>query len=114
MLFADRSLDHFSQQFQLEVLDNILWKAFEQMPVRDCSQQLRIIFRYGRDVFPVRMQRFAVKKAVFCEDNDSLDTLREFLGNSFVDQVVAVEQERFRSHSELICASLRGDLAEVD
>ena len=107
MLFADPSLDRFSRSFQLEVLDNILEEAFEQMPVRECSQLLQIIFRYGRDVFPVNAQRFAVKKAVFYQDNDSLDTLREFLGNSFVNQVVANEQERLCSRSELLSVSLR-------
>ena len=55
-----------------------------------------------------------MKKAVLYEDNDSLDTLRKTLGHRFVNQVVADEEERFRSRSELLSASLRGDVAEVD
>ena len=96
------------------VIYTVLSEGFKRMPVRGCSQLLRIILRYGATEFTDFLQLFAVRKAVFYEDKDSLDTLREFLGNSFVNQMIAQEQERFRSRSELLSASLRGDLAEVD
>ena len=84
------------------------------MPVRGCSPLLRIIFRYCAADVAASLQLIAVQKAIFYEDKDSLDTLREFLGNSCVNQMVAQEQERFRTRSELLSASLRGDSAEVD
>ena len=113
-LFADPS--RFSSTF--EDLDTDLWEAFMHMPIRELPEFLvRIIFRYARGQgFPLCscLKTFAVTKAVLFEDNDSLDTLRKTLGHRFVNQVVADQQERLRSRSELLSASLRGDLAEVD
>ena len=55
-----------------------------------------------------------MRKAVFYNDRESLDTLRENFGRQRVDQVVHEEQEKFRSRSPLLSASLRGDVAEVE
>ena len=116
ILAADQSRAYSLQN----ALDAILLKAFERMPIGDCSELLRIIFRHGGDGFrrpphvSIKRARFVVMQAVFYEDDDSLDTLREFLGNRFVRQVVEEEQKKIHSHSELLSSSLRGDVAEVE
>ena len=112
ILFADRS-QHSSK---LQALYTIFRKAFKHVPIGESSQFiLRIFFRYASGngfLLCSCMATFAVKQAVLLQDNKSLDVLRENLGHHFVDHVV--EQERVRSRSELLSASLRGDLAEVD
>ena len=102
-------------------LDAILFKAFELMPIGDCSELLQIIFRHCGDGYryspvciDIKLALLAVKQAVFYEDDDSLDTLREFLGNGFVNQVVKEEQKRIHFRSGLLSASLRGDVSEVE
>ena len=91
----------------------LLWRAFSSMPVGECSELLRIIFRYGGDGFSLLKREIVVTQAVFYKDDASLDTLREFLGNRFVSQRVKEEQKRIRSRPELLSASLRGAVAEV-
>ena len=115
ILAADQSRTYSLQN----ALDAILWDAFKLMPIGDCSELLQIIFRHGGDGFrspraDVKRARFSVTQAVLYRDDNSLDTLREFLGNRFVRQVVEEEQTKIHSHSELFSASLRGDVAEVE
>ena len=113
VLAADQSRTYSLQK----ALDAILFKAFERMPIGDCAELLRIIFRHGGDGFldaSIKRARLAVKQAVFYEDDDSLDTLREFLGNGFVNQVVKEEQKRIHFRSGLLSASLRGDVSKVE
>ena len=113
ILFADRSR-RLSSKFQ--ALYTILWDSFKHVPIGESSEFiLRIFFRYANEhglPLSSSMTTFAVKQAVRHKDNRSLDALREILGDHFVNH--AVEQERVRSRSELLSASLRGDLAEVD
>ena len=115
ILAADQSRTYSLQN----ALDAILWEAFKLMPIGDCSELLQIIFRHGGDSFRspfanFKRARFAVTQAVLYRDDNSLDTLREFLGNRFVRQVVEEEQTKIHSQSELFSASLRGDVAEVE
>ena len=111
ILAADQSRTHSLQN----ALDAILWDAFKLMPIGDCSELLQIIFRHGGEGFrsPLARARFTVTQAVLYRDDNSLDTLREFLGNRFVRPVVEEEQTKIQSHSELFSASLRGDVAKV-
>ena len=103
--------------FHLPLFDvyNILrWEAFERMPIGECSELLRIIFRHCRQGLRPHVQDMVMRKAVFYNDRESLDTLRENFGRQRVDQVVSEEQEKFRSRSPFLSASLRGDVAEVE
>ena len=111
VLVADQNNFHSSL---FDVYNTLLWEAFQRMPIGECSELLRIIFRHwGHDLRP-HVQDFVMRKAVFYNDRDTLDTLRENLGRHCVDQVVHEEQEKFRSRSPLLSASLRGDVAEVE
>ena len=98
----------------LEVRRILRWEAFELMPIGECSGLLRIIFRHWGQDLPPHIRDSIMRKAVFYNDRESLDTLRENLGRQRVDQVVHEEHEKFRSRSPLLSASLRGDVAEVE
>ena len=115
ILAADQSRAYSLQN----ALEAILWEAFKHMPIGDCSELLQIIFRHGGEGFRSpradgKGARFAVTQAVLYRDDNSLDTLREFLGNRFVRLLAAEEQKKIHSQSELFSASLRGDVAEVE
>ena len=105
---------HVAYQSSLFGIDIILREAFERMPIGECSEFLRIIFRHcGQDIRR-HVKALAIKKAVFYNDRDSLDTLREISGRRCVDQVVLEEQQKFRSRYPLLSALVRGDVAEVE
>ena len=96
------------------IKDILEWEAFERMPIGECSELLRVIFRHcGQDIRR-HNQDSLIRKAVFYNDHDSVDTLREFFGRRYVDQVVLEEQQKLRSRSPLLSASVRGDVAEVE
>ena len=111
VLVADQNNFHSSL---FDVYDILQWEAFQRMPIGECSELLRIIFRHWRQDLPAHVQDMVMRKAVFYNDRESLDTLRENFGRQRVDQVVHEEQEKFRSRSPLLSASLRGDVAEVE
>ena len=98
----------------LDVCNILRWEAFQRMPIGECSELLRIIFRHWRQDLRPHVQDMVMRKAVFYNDRESLDTLRENFGRQRVDQVVDEEQEKFRSRSPLLSASLRGNVAEVE
>ena len=89
-------------------------EAFERMPIGECSELLRIIFRHCGQDLRRHVQDSVIRKAVFYNDHDSVDTLRKNFGRRFVDQVVLEEQQKLRSRSPLLSASVRGDVAEVE
>ena len=91
----------------------IVIEAFKWMPMVECLEVLRITYDRSRIVVQRATQKFMVKQAMLFEDDNSLDKLRELLGTLFVNQVVEEEQKWLRPRSELLSASLRGDLAEV-
>ena len=112
VLVANQNSFHSSL---FDIRDHILQcEAFERMPIGDCSELLRIIFRHCGQDFRRHVQDSLIKKAVFYNDRDSVDTLREIFGRRYVDQVVLEEQQKFRSRSPLLSASLRGDVVEVE
>ena len=94
-----------------KALKTIVIEAFKWMPMVECLEVLRITYRYRR--YRNNLQRYMVKQAMLYEDDNSLDKLRELLGTLFVNQVVEEEQKWLRPRSQLLSASLRGDLAEV-
>ena len=99
------------------VIDNFLrWEAFESMPIGECSELLRIIFRHGGQNLQGQtdVQDFVIEKAVFYNDHESLDTLREIFGRRCVDKAVVKVRGKFRCRSPLLSASLRGDVAKVE
>ena len=102
-----------SPALRFDIGSILVWEAFERMPIGECSELLRIIFRHCGQDFQRHVHYSVIRQAVFYNDHDSVDTLRETFGGRFVDQVVLEEQQKFRSRSPLLSASLRGDVAEV-
>ena len=86
------------------------------MPIGECSELLRIIFRHGGQNLQGQtdVQDFVIEKAVFYNDHESLDTLREIFGRRCVDKAVVKVRGKFRCRSPLLSASLRGDVAKVE
>ena len=91
----------------------IVIEAFKWMPMVECLEVLRITYDRSRIAVQRATQKFMVKQAMLYEDDNSLDKLRELLGTLFVNQVVEEEQKWLRPRSQLLSASLRGDLVEV-
>ena len=98
----------------LAIIRRIIKEAFERLPIGECSELLRIVFRRCGQGLRLRVRNLVINKAVFYNDHGSLDTLREIFGRRCVDKAVLEEQKKFRSRSALLCASLRGDVAEVE
>ena len=110
ILAADQS--NFYSKF-LDIYNVLKGEAFERMPIGECSELVRIIFRHLGQDLGRHVQHLVIKNAVFYNDRESLDTVREIFGRDSVDEVVLKEEEKFRSRSPLLSASLHGDVAEV-
>ena len=92
--------------------------AFEHMRLTaGCKETLEFIFSYFGDRISDHARKEMVLNAALYGSDDNLDTLRSFVGGTFVQNVIN-ELERSKTRSGLCCnllrASMNGDLAEVE
>ena len=87
------------------------------MPAAGCPETLQFIFSHFADnVLAYARKRLVLQAALYGGD-DSVDTLRCFVGDSFVRKVISdFKDSQLRSElcCKLIQASMRGDMAEVE
>ena len=100
-----------------QILERFVDDAFEHMRLTaGCKDTLEFIFSHFGDQISDHARREMVLKAALYGIDDNVDTLRSFVGNSFVQKVIN-ELERSKRRSRFCCkllrASMTGDLAEV-
>ena len=90
-------LDHKQNFYPTDVQDWIgilTAAAFEDMPRERCSDSLRLILRHFGEAISQRQIKNAVLLAVFRQDTDSLQLLRETFGKAFVEKSYRRSAER--------------------
>ena len=107
----------YSQITLSELLRRLTMTACHFMPAAGCPETLQFIFSHFADNVHVYARKRLVLQAALYGGDDSVNTLRSLVGDSFVREVISKFKDRqLRSGlcCELIQASMRGDMAGVE
>ena len=109
--------NRFSPKVVSELLCGLTMTALQFMHAAGCPETLQFIFSHFAENIPEYARQRLVLQAALYGGDDSVDTLRCFVGDSFVRKVISdFKDSQLRSElcCKLIQASMRGDMEEVE
>ena len=116
-LRGDNNCNRFSRNVVSELLCGLTRTALQFMHAAGCPETLQFMFSHFAENVPAFARKRLVLQAALYGGDDSVDTLRCFVGDSFVRKVISdFKDSQLRSElcCKLIQASMRGDMAEVE